>query len=354
MPAWCSTSSPATPRSRKKSGPIAEEIREIRGAGERAAALTRQLLAFGRRQVLELKVHPLDEIVGGIGKMLRRVIPENVAIVTRLASQGSVRVDAGQVEQVLLNMAINARDAMPDGGELSIATSDIEVDTRFAHAHPEAAPGSYVLFSVRDTGHGMDEETLRRVFEPFFTTKGLGKGTGLGLSMSYGIVKQFGGFILADSESGRGTTFHVYLPRIANSERRDADSRSEHPARGTETVLLIEDDPVVRSSTRRALRAFGYCVLEAGSGDQALTVAESHVGEIAIAVSDLVMPGMKARDAAERLAAMRPGMRFLFMSGFADETVHHDRLQGPCCDFIAKPFSGRGLAERVRELLDRA
>jgi PAS domain S-box-containing protein len=330
-------------------------VDEVNKAAERAAALTRQLLAFSRKQVLEVKEVCLNDTVAHAEKMLRRLIGEDVALtVVPAANLARVKVDPGQIEQVILNLAVNARDAMPTGGKLTIATSNVELDGAYAAGHLEVGPGRYVLLSVSDTGCGMDEATKARLFEPFFTTKGVGKGTGLGLAVVHGIVTQSGGRIDVYSEPGHGTTFKIYLPAVVGDGRL---GRSHQGAvtvpRGTETVLLAEDEEAVRRLSRLALEGAGYTVLEAGHGGEAVRVARSHDGPIDLLVSDVVMPVMGGRLLAERLVAERPDLKVLFMSGYTDDAVvRHGVLEAEMA-FLQKPFTPQALARKVRKVLDK-
>src|SRR5437867_2941313 len=302
-----------------------EDVEEIKNAGLRAAELTRQLLAFSRRQVLAPKVLDVNAIVANMDKMLRRLLGEDVALVTHLAADlGPVSADPGQLEQVLLNLAVNARDAMPQGGRLTIETANILLTEEYAERHHRLPPGPYVLLAVSDTGVGMDEITQKHLFEPFFTTKEVGKGTGLGLATVYGIVKQSGGYIWVYSEPGRGTTLKVYLPRVPGAaEPLPVAVESPELRRGTETVLLVEDAAPVRSLARKGLESYGYQVREAADGPAALELCARHPRGIDILVTDVVMPGMSGRELAERLAPARSGMRVLYTSGYTDDAMVH-------------------------------
>jgi len=316
-----------------------DDVEQIRKAAEGAAALTRQLLAFSRQQVLEPKVLDIRAIVAGTEKLLRRLIGADVQLATSLASDlGAVKADPGQLEQIIINLAVNARDAMPGGGRLTIEATGME--------EVEGRPGRWVMLAVSDTGNGMDEQTKARIFEPFFTTKESGKGTGLGLATVYGIVKQAGGFIWVDSEPGRGTSFEVYLPRVdepvAPAITRPAPAE---PGRGTETVLLVEDAPAVRLVTRQVLERYGYTVLEAPTGDMALRLAAKHHGPIHLLLTDVVMPGLSGRQLAGQLSQLRAEMKVLYVSGYAD-TVESGVA------YLQKPFAPEALARRVRDVLD--
>ena len=330
-----------------------EEIEEIRKAGERAAALTRQLLAFSRQQVLAPRVLDLNVIVGDLEKMLRRLLGENVDFVTTLnPSLGCVRADPGEIEQVIMNLAVNARDAMPEGGRISIETANVELDEAYAREHGTVVrPGRYAMLAVSDTGLGMDAETQSHIFEPFFTTKAKDKGTGLGLSTVYGIVKQSGGWIWVYSEPGRGTTMKIYLPEVDGSAEA-VPLRVETPLTGgSETVLLTEDEAPVRKLARKVLEGLGYTVLEAPRGEDALSIAQAHPGPIHLVLTDVVMPEMGGADLASRVQELRPDTRVLFMSGYTDDTVVRHRVLESGTHFLQKPFTPASLARKVREAL---
>jgi PAS domain S-box-containing protein len=334
--------------------PRRADLEEIRKAAAGAAGLTRQLLAFSRQQVLEPRVLDLNAVVTGAGNMLQRLIGEDVALVTVLAPNlGRVRADPGQLEQVIMNLAVNARDAMPEGGKLTVETANMELDGAYTAEHTPVTPGPYVLLTVSDSGVGMDEETQRRIFEPFFTTKAIGKGTGLGLATVYGIVKQSEGFIWVYSEVGHGTTFKIYLPRV--DERADAAQQATalpESVRGTETVLLAEDAAAVRAVARQVLERNGYAVLEAPNGRTALDLAVKHRGPIHLLVTDVIMPEMSGRQLAERLKEPRPELKVLFVSGYTDDAIIRHGILEPGIAFLQKPFSPESLARKVRELLD--
>jgi len=334
------------------------DVAQIRALAERAAGLTRQLLAFSRRQTLEPVVVNLNDLVANLAKMLQRLLGETIELDLRPApDQSPVRADPGQIEQVLMNLAINARDAMPGGGRLTIETRNVEVDEQAARRQVDAEPGPYVLIRVSDTGAGMDAETLSHAFEPFFTTKEVGRGTGLGLSMAYGIVREHGGWIRLESHPGEGTTFRIYLPRVeAPSTPAAAPAPPRREARGTETILLVEDDPAVRTLGQRVLRRQGYRVLTACTPDEALRLA-ARAGPgpeaLRLVVTDVVLPGLKGPDLYARLAARRPGLRVIYMSGYTDEVTVPPEVRGRKSLFLQKPFPPRVLLEKVREVLDR-
>jgi two-component system, cell cycle sensor histidine kinase and response regulator CckA len=334
---------------------LRSSLREIQHAGERAAALTRQLLAFSRRQVLQPKLLDLNEVVSEVEKLLRRLIGEDVKLVTRLhPGLEHIKADPGQLEQVLMNLAVNARDAMPEGGTLTIETANAQLDARFAAGHPGARSGEYTALKVADTGIGMSEDVRSHAFEPFFTTKEQGKGTGLGLATAYGIVKQSDGYITVESEPGRGTTFRIYFPRAAGAATPSGlGERPPLSPRGAETILLVEDEPGVRRLSRSILEAQGYTVLEAASGDEALGVARSYAGEIHMVTTDVVMPGMSGRVLWDQLRLLRPAARVLFMSGYTDDAIAKHGVLEPGIAFLQKPFTPFSLAQKVREVLDR-
>ncbi len=333
--------------------PLREALSEIAGAGNRAADLTRQLLAFSRKQVIEPRPVDMNQVVADVGKMLRRLLGEDIEVVTTLApSLGHAMVDAGQMHQVLVNLAVNSRDAMPHGGQFVIETGRVDIDEEFVAVHPEAKTGSYVLLAVTDTGAGMDEITRQYAFEPFFTTKEQGQGTGLGLSMVYGIVKQSGGWIVLYSEPGKGTTFKIYLPRVADAEKSGepgpAVSRS---LRGTETILVVEDQPEVRKLTVEILKRYGYEVREAANGDEALLLCQRLPERIHLMITDVVMPGMTGRELATRMATVRPAMKVLFISGYTANVISQHGVLEPGMAYLSKPFAPEALAGKVRELL---
>src|SRR5438445_3841524 len=334
--------------------PGREEAVETRKAALRAADLTRQLLAFSRQQVLAPRVLDLNDVVTDMHKMLHRLIGEDVELRTVLGENlGAARADPGQIEQVVVNLAVNARDAMPNGGRLTIETANVDLDDGYAAEHTVVVPGRYVMLAVSDTGMGMDAATKTRVFEPFFTTKPKGKGTGLGLATVYGIVKQSGGYVWVYSEPGQGTGLKIYLPGV------DAPVEASSPAHpktgslaGSETVLVVEDQEEVRRLTRRILEGRGYRVLVAASGPEALRLAEHQAGGIVLLVTDVVMPGMGGRELGLLLGPARPRMNVLYVSGYTDESIVHHGVLEPGVAFMQKPFSAEGLARKVREVLD--
>jgi PAS domain S-box-containing protein len=327
-------------------------LNEIRSAGERAAGLTRQLLAFSRRQVLAPQQIDLRAVVEANACMLRRLIGEDVQLVTVLESTPlQVLADPGQIEQVLMNLAVNARDAMPCGGKLTIEAKPVTLGAAYAHGHMEVPPGQYVLVAVSDTGCGMDAQTLAQIFEPFFTTKEVGKGTGLGLATVYGIVRQSSGHIFVYSEPSIGTTFKIYLPRLGASVPPPSDETTVPLSRGDETVLLVEDEPAVRKLLRASLETYGYTVLDAGSALEALDQWATTPRAIDLVVTDVVMPGMSGRELVEQVRRGHPEMKVLFMSGYTDDAVVRHGILTAEMDFLQKPFSPATLAQRIRSLL---
>jgi two-component system, cell cycle sensor histidine kinase and response regulator CckA len=333
--------------------PRRRDAEEVKRAAERAADLTRQLLAFSRRQVLEPRVLDLNEVVEDMQRMLRRLIGEDIELVTAVEPDlGRVEADPGQLEQVIANLVVNARDAMPNGGRLVIQTANAEVDETFTSGRAGGMqPGPYVVLEVSDSGAGMDAETQAHAFEPFFTTKEVGKGTGLGLATVYGIVKQSGGFIWVYSEPGEGTTFKIYLPQV----EKPVDVAAAPPPRsargGTETVLVVEDEEVVRDLIGRDLTGRGYSILTAGTGREALAVAAGHDGAIDLVVTDVVMPEMGGLELMQRLTAARPGIKVVYMSGYTERAVADGVVPRP---LLQKPFNASTLADTIREVLDVA
>ena len=336
------------------SDPHREEVEEIAKAADRAAALTRQLLAFSRRQVLQPKIVDVNAVIRDMEKLLRRLIIEDIHLVTMLdPNLGRVRADRGQLEQVIMNLAVNARDAMPNGGTLTIETVNVELDDTYADRHVVVEPGSYVMLAVTDTGCGMDRATQARIFEPFFTTKPPGTGTGLGLSTVYGIVKQSGGYVWAYSELGHGTTLKIYLPCIDDAAEAITPTlqRNGHH-QGSERILLVEDEEAVRSVARKMLEKKGYDVLDARHGKDALLTFQQREGRIDLLLTDMVMPEMGGRELAERLTALAPGLKVVYMSGYTADAVTRQGFAAPGAAFLQKPFTADSLARAIRSALD--
>jgi PAS domain S-box-containing protein len=329
-------------------------VQEIHKTAERAASLTGQLLAFSRKQVLQPRVLDLNAVLSGIEKMLRRLIGEDIDLITRFAPDlGTVKVDPGQIEQVILNLAVNARDAMPRGGKLTIETANVNLDEDYARRHVGVTPGAYVMLAVSDTGSGMDPETQSRIFEPFFTTKTHGGGTGLGLATVYGIVKQSGGHIWVYSEPGRGSTFKIYFPRVEEAaDELKPRSAFAQPTQGSETILLVEDEEIVREVAERILVYQGYKVLVARDANDALRLCETHEGPIHLMVTDVVMPQMSGRALAEQVVHLRPETKVLYVSGYTDNAIVHHGVLEEGTAFLGKPFTPDALAKKVREVLD--
>ncbi|PYS49074.1 MAG: hybrid sensor histidine kinase/response regulator [Acidobacteria bacterium] len=336
--------------------PLRRNLEEIKKAGERAASLTRQLLAFSRKQILQPAVLVINSVVSDMEKMLRRLIGEDIDLKTALETQlGSIKADPGQIEQIIMNLVINARDAMPAGGKLTIETSNVDLDETYARQHTGVTPGHYVMLAVSDTGMGMNTATLARIFEPFFTTKEKGKGTGLGLSTIYGIVKQSGGNIWVYSEVGQGTTFKVYLPRVdEDAQEYKRTDETEEILQGTETILLAEDEEIVRTLAREILETYGYRVLEASGSGAALLICERVTEPIDLLITDVVMPEMSGRQLAARLSQLRPEMKVLYMSGYTDDAIVHQGVLDEDANFIQKPFTPDALAKKVREVLNKS
>jgi two-component system cell cycle sensor histidine kinase/response regulator CckA len=336
--------------------PDREKVVQINRAAQHAASLTRQLLAFSRKQVLEVKVLGLNEIIAQVENMLHRLIGEQIVFVTRFSqSLGKVRADPSQIEQVLMNLAVNARDAMPEGGILTIATANAILTRESSQSRDDVQPGAYVMFSVTDTGIGMDSETALRVFDPFFTTKAQGSSAGLGLSTVYGIVKQHGGHVDVESKLGKGTIFKVYLPRVEEtSESIERVSQAPLQPRGKETILVVEDEDVVRELACEALQTLGYDTLNASGPEEALTLCQTYEGEIQLLLTDVVLPKMDGKSLFDRISATMPHLKVLYMSGYTDDAIVRHGVLTAGVHFLQKPFTMDGLAIKVREVLDTA
>ena len=335
--------------------PLREELATIREAGTKAAALTRQLLAFSRKQIFQLDIVNLNTVVAEAAAMLRRVLGKHITLLVRQdADLASVNADPGQIEQVVMNLAINSRDAMPRGGTLTIETANVVLDESYARTHAGVRPGSHVLLAISDTGIGMDDATRKRIFEPFFTTKGPGKGTGLGMSTSYGIVKQSGGDIWVYSEPGQGTTIKIYLPKASGTPRAGAIARSAPGVGGTETILVVEDDGGIRQIVQRVLGKAGYKVLLAGTGEEALRLLERGDAPVDLVLTDVVMPGMSGRELVDRIGTSHGAIKFLYTSGYTDDAIVHHGMLDEGVHFISKPYTAAALTRKVREVLDAA
>jgi PAS domain S-box-containing protein len=335
--------------------PRSEDVKQIRNAAERASTLTRQLLAFSRKQILQPRVLDMNSVVGNVEPMLRRLIGEDVTITSTCNARGYVVADPGQLDQVLVNLVVNARDAMPQGGRITIETRNIDLDDNYTSEHAPVMPGRYVMLAVGDTGVGMNQDTREHAFDPFFTTKEAGKGTGLGLATVYGIVKQSGGYVWIYSEPGHGTTLKLYFPEVssvaafANSEPRVASMQTK---RGSETILLVEDEEAVRGLTLRILEKQGYRVIAAQHGREAMDIASREEGHIDLVLTDVVMPGMNGRGLVERLSGIRPRIKSLYMSGYTDDDIIRRGFIEPSKSFLQKPFTSDALLQTVRKVLD--
>ena len=334
--------------------PVYHDMQEVLKAAQRAESLTSQLLAFSRRKPVSPKVIDINAMVGDMDRMLRRVVGEDIDVSTVLTTDlWNVRIDPGSVEQVVVNLAVNARDAMPDGGKLTIETSNVEIGDEYGPLHRAQVPeGQYVMLAISDDGVGMDGATQEKIFEPFFTTKGAGKGTGLGLSTCYGIVKQAGGWIWVYSEIGKGTTFRIYLPRVVEDPDRSPVARAPESLQGTETILVVEDDDQVRKLAARALTRLGYRVIEAAGGSEALEACSNSEERIDLLLTDVVMPDMSGKQLVERLSPQRPEMKVLYMSGYTANAIVHRGVIDADTHMLPKPFAPETLARKVRELLD--
>jgi CheY-like chemotaxis protein len=334
-----------------------EKLAEVKRAADRAAALTRQLLAFSRKQVLQPRILEVNSIVNDLTKMLRRMIGDDIQLVIRpSASLGMIMADPSQLEQVLMNLAVNARDAMPHGGKLLVETSNVKLDESYALEHRPIVPGDYVMLAVSDSGCGMDAQTQAHIFEPFFTTKEEGKGTGLGLSTVYGVVKQSGGYIWVYSELGIGTTFKIYFPRVKREQvvvhETPAFSASS-PALSSITILLVEDEDSMRQLARGLLESNGFTVLDASNGTEALKIAQQYPEKIHLLLTDVIMPGMSGSELAKHMQVVRPGLHVLYMSGYTDDMIAHQGVLESGLTLLEKPFSKEALMMKVREALDK-
>jgi PAS domain S-box-containing protein len=333
--------------------PGRQGLENILDAGERAATLTRQLLAFSRKQIIEPKILDMNAVFTDMERMLRRIIGEDIELISKgTPGIGRVRADLGMIEQVIMNLAVNARDAMPTGGKLTIETANVEFDERYVHAHQGSVPGSYVMLAVSDTGMGMTQEVKARIFEPFFTTKEMGKGTGLGLSTVFGIVKQHNGYIMAYSEPGKGASFKIYLPRVEGETEAEARKVPQQVTGGKETILIVEDDEGLRTMAGMMLEDLGYTVLSCPSGEEALARLAAYEGNVALLFTDVVMPGMNGKGLAEEVRSLRPEVKVLYTSGYPDNDIAHRGVLDPGALFIQKPFTSAALGAKVRKALN--
>jgi len=337
----------------KPDDPQMEQLKEILAAGDRAAQLTKGLLAFSRKQVLEIRTVNLNEIVEGFKKMLRRIIGEDIDLKIMLSEEALIiKADIVQIEQVLMNLAANARDAMPKGGALTIETRSVKIDGEFINANGYGEPGMYALITVSDTGTGMDEKTRERIFEPYFTTKEMGRGTGLGLAIVYGIVKQHNGYINCYSEPGKGTTFRIYIPLVEAEAEKLEKREVTAPVGGRETILVAEDDAGVRGFIKEALEGYGYTVIEAVDGEDAVKRFKENKERIQLLLFDLIMPKKNGRDAYEDIKGIRPNIRAIFISGYAKDIIQRFGIEEGI-EFITKPVLPTDLLRKVREKLDK-
>lgn len=340
----------------KAPDPLWSYAEAMRNAGERAASLTKQLLAFSRKQVIEPRILDLNTTIRESVPMLQRLIGEDIVLETHLDdSLGQVMADPDQIHQVIMNLVVNARDAMPDGGKLDFETTNVDLGAENSAAiHPDAMPGRYILMTLTDAGHGMDETTRQQIFEPFFTTKEVGKGTGLGLATVYGIIRQNGGWIDVWSEVGVGTSFKLFLPRIDACPPPERNGISVPTKGGVETILVVEDQQAVRSFIKAALKQYGYHVIEASGGEEAIAVVKQHSGPIHLLLADVVLPGMNGKELSDKLRALRPKLKVLFTSGYTSDVIAHRGVLDYGVAYIPKPFNPDKLAAKVREVLTEA
>jgi CheY-like chemotaxis protein len=334
--------------------PRRDDLEQIKRAGQRATGLTSQLLAFSRKQVLQPRILDLNDAMLEASAILHRLIGEDIDLVTfPQPGLGLVKADPGQIQQIIMNLAVNARDAMPHGGKLTMETANADIDQKYVRRHPAGSVGRYVMLAISDNGMGMDAETQSHIFEPFFTTKGSQKGTGLGLSTVYGIVKQSDGLIWVYSELGRGATFKIYLPRVGGEVSEiESNGMEELSLQGNETVLVVEDEPSMRTLAARILRTQGYTTIEASNGEEALRIAQEFTGEIHLVLTDVIMPEMNGKTMASQLEAARPGIKVLFVSGYTNNAIVHHGVLNSNVAFLQKPFTAEALARKVRKVLD--
>ena len=334
--------------------PIRDKIKRIHESGSQAATLTRQLLAFSRKQVLEKKVVSINSIIQNFLKILGKIVGEDIVITTNLSEEScTVEADPGQLEQVIMNLIVNARDAMPNGGEIIIETAEVHLDQHYVDKHHEVKPGKYVLMAISDTGEGMDEDVMSKIFDPFFTTKEYGKGTGLGLATVYGIVKQHEGYIYVYSEKGRGTTFKIYLPASKKAPEEEGNkSTPKALLKGSETILIVDDNASIRQLIVETLKPLGYNCLEAASGEDAISVIRKYSGKIHLLLTDVVMPGMSGRELAEKIRKERPDVKVIFMSGYTEDIIAHHGVLEKGINYISKPITPVTLTKKIRIVLD--
>ncbi len=335
--------------------PLRGYAEEILKAADRAGALTNQLLAFSRRQIMQPRVINLTAVIGQTERMLRRLIGEDIQLNMSLSPDtGNIKADPNHIEQAVVNLAVNARDAMPMGGRITIETCNVQIDETYAKTHMGVKPGEFVMIALSDTGHGMDSATRQHIFEPFFTTKQRGKGTGLGLATVYGMVKQSGGDIWVYSEPGQGTIFKLYFPRVAEPVSPGWSEEPERPHQvNGETVLLVEDEAQVRDLEVKMLKQLGYTVLAAANGEEAMDVSQAHSGEISLLVTDVVMPNMSGKQVADAMLSRRPDIKILYLSGYTENTISHHGVLDSSVDFLTKPFSRESLSRKIRDILSR-
>jgi two-component system cell cycle sensor histidine kinase/response regulator CckA len=333
--------------------PGRQGLESILDAGERAATLTRQLLAFSRKQIIEPKILDMSAVITDMERILRRIIGEDIELISKgTPGIGRVRADLGMIEQVIMNLAVNARDAMPDGGKLTIETANVEFDEHYVQTHQGSRPGSYVMLAISDTGMGMTPEVKARIFEPFFTTKEMGKGTGLGLSTVFGIVKQHNGYIMAYSEPGNGASFKIYLPRVEEELESEGRKVPQRATGGKETILIVEDDEGLRTMAGMMLEDLGYTVLSCPSGEEALARLTAYEGGVELLFTDVVMPGMNGKSLAEEVRSLRPEVKVLYTSGYPDNDIEHRGVLDPAALFIQKPFTSAALGAKIRKALN--
>ncbi|MEA3548866.1 MAG: ATP-binding protein, partial [Thermodesulfobacteriota bacterium] len=338
-----------------KNSPVAKSLKTIYEAGEKAAALTHQLLAFSRKQDIELKAVDLDQVITQMGKLLTRVIPEDIHLELRPhAGQRTIQADQGQLEQIIMNLAVNAGDSMPDGGRLIIETSPIVLDAEYAKNHDEIEPGPYVMLSVSDTGEGMEQEVSEKIFDPFFTTKGVGKGTGLGLATVFGIIKQHNGHVHVYSEPGMGTTFKIYFPQVTRTLEKMVEQTPEPMPKGTENILIVDDEKDIVDLVAATLKPLGYKITATNDPEEAVTLHQETTKKFDLLLTDVIMPEMNGRQLAEALSTQQPDLKVIYMSGYTDDIIKRHSIMEQGFELIHKPLLPRALADKLREVLDRS